>query len=534
MSDRPPMDNRRVLRSAMLIGAFTSLSRFLGMIRDLLTAGVFGTSLPMSAFVVAFRIPNLFRRLFGEGALSSAFVPVFMETRKQEGDEQAWRLASRVLSLASVLLLVLTAAGCLFAGALISDAVEGSQRAMILPLTQIMLPYMIFICLAALCAAILNSFHHFTIPALSPSLMNLTWIFSVLVICPLMGDTLEEKIYGLAWGVLLSGLIQFAMQIPVLRRQHGFHFRFTLVWNDPRVWRVFTLMGPATLGLAVTQINVMINSLMAAWIGPWAPAALFFSERLLYFPQGILATAMSTVLLPVFASCAADKRSGDLLRTMNHSLRLLMFIMIPASIGLLALARPIVQMLFEWGTFNEQSTDLTTIALQCYAPGLLVFSLSKVFVPAFYAHQDTRTPVKVGLACVALNLVLNVVFIFTLPTYVKHAGLAAATVIAEAFNGFMLGWLVHRRLGSPGWAHMFRCAGKALLAAVIMGVFIMVTLPHVQALVATLLPVTKLVQIVSVLVVIAGAMVVYGAMAFLLRCPECGEAMDAIRRKRTK
>jgi len=527
------MDNRRVIRSAMLIGAFTSLSRFLGMIRDLLTAGVFGTSLPMSAFVVAFRIPNLFRRLFGEGALSSAFVPVFMETRRQDGDDAAWQLASRVLSLAAVGLVVLTAAGCLIAGGMAMHVEEGSQRAMILPLTQIMLPYMIFICLAALCAAILNSYHHFTIPALSPSLMNITWIVSVLVICPLMGDTLEEKIYGLAWGVLLSGLIQFGMQLPVLKK-FGFHFRFTLIWNDPRVWRVFTLMGPATLGLAVTQINVMVNSLLAAWIGPWAPAALFYSERLLYFPQGILATAMSTVLLPVFASCAADKRGADLLRTMNHSLRLLMFVMIPASIGLLALARPIVQMLFEWGNFTKQSTDLTTIALQCYAPGLLVFSLSKVFVPAFYAHQDTRTPVKVGLACVFLNLALNILFIFTLPTYVKHAGLAAATVIAEAFNGLMLGWLIHRRLGSPGWAHMFRCAGKALIAAIIMGVFIVIALPQIQALVTELLPVTKLVQIVSVLVVIAGAMVVYGILVFMLRCPECGEAMDAIRRKRGK
>lgn len=525
------MDNRRVIRSALVIGAFTSMSRFLGMVRDLLTAGVFGTSLAMSAFVVAFRIPNLFRRLFGEGALSSAFVPVYMETRRNEGEATAWTLAARVLSLASVLLIALTALGCLAAGFLLTRADPESQRAMILPLTQIMLPYMIFICLAALCAAILNSHRHFTIPALSPSLMNLTWIFSVLVICPLMGDTLEEKIYGLAWGVLLSGLIQFAMQLPVLRR-YGFAFRFTLVWNDPRVWRVFTLMGPATLGLAVTQINTMVNSLLAAWIGPWAPAALFYSERLLYFPQGILATAMSTVLLPVFAGCAAEKRLDDLLRTMNHSLRLLSFVMIPASIGLFVLARPIIQMLFEWGNFSAQSTDLTTIALQCYAPGLLVFSLSKVFVPAFYAHQDTRTPVKVGIACVLLNLFLNILFILTLPTYLKHAGLAAATVIAEAFNGFTLAWLVHRRFGSPGWWPMILSAGKALLASLVMGGFILLALPAVMAVVGGWIPVVKIAQVVSVLVVITGGVILYLLVAFSLRCPECGEALDAMRRRR--
>jgi len=525
------MDNRRVIRSAMMVGAFTSLSRVLGMVRDLLTAGMFGTSLSMSAFVVAFRIPNLFRRLFGEGALSSAFVPVFMEARKKDGETSAWQLASRVLSLAGIALIVLTAAGMLLAGYLMADVQDGTQRAIILPLTRIMLPYMFFICLAALSASILNSYHHFTIPALSPSMMNVVWILSVLLICPLMGDTLEEKIFGLAWGVLLSGVIQLGMQIPVLKK-FGFHFRFSLVWNDPRVWKVFLLMGPATIGLAVTQINVMVNSLMAAWIGPWAPAALFYSERLLYLPQGILATAMSTVLLPVFAGHTAEKRSAELLVTMNHTLRMLMFVMIPASIGLFVLSRPIVQMLFEWGQFDAQSTDLTSIALQCYAPGLLVFSMSKVFVPAFYAHQDTRTPVAVGIACVLLNLGLNILFIMTLPTHLKHAGLAASTVVAEAFNGLVLAWFVHRKMGSPGWTRMIRSAMKALFAALLMGAFIYFTLPVLQQAVSGFVPGVKTAQIISVLTVIAAGLLVYVAAVNVLRCEEWREAIDAIRRRR--
>lgn len=515
----------------MLVGAFTSLSRVLGMVRDLLTAGLFGTSLPMSAFVVAFRIPNLFRRLFGEGALASAFIPVFMETRKNEGEPAAHELASRVLSLAAVGLIVLTSAGVLAAGALRLDAPAGTQRALILPLTQIMLPYMVLICLVALCAAMLNSYHRFTAPALSPSLMNLTWIFTVIVICPLMGDTLEERIYGLAWGVMLSGVIQFAAQIPALRRQ-GYRFRFTTHWNDPRLHRVFLLMGPATIGLAVTQINVMINSLMAAWIGPWAPAALFYSERLLYLPQGILATAMSTVLLPVFAGHAAAKRGDEILTTMNHSLRMLMFVMVPAAIGLLVLSRPIIQMLFEWGQFDASSTDLTTLALQCYAPGLLVFSLSKVFVPAFYAHQDTRTPVKIGIACVLLNLILNVVFLITLPVNIKHAGLAASTVIAEAFNGFVLAWFVHHRLGSPGWIHMISSAAKALLASGVMALFLWLSLPLVQEQLLALGAPQKIAQVASVLSVIAAGMLVYIAAMRALRGQELGEAITAIRRRK--
>lgn len=524
------MDRHRVLRSALLVGAFTSLSRLLGMVRDLLTAGMFGTSLPMSAFVVAFRIPNLFRRLFGEGALSSAFIPVFMEVRKNEGDASAHRLASRVLSLAGVGLLVLTAAGILLAGWLMHGAGAGTQRALILPLTQIMLPYMVLICLVALCAAMLNSYHHFTTPALSPSLMNLTWIFTVLVICPLFGDTLEERIYGLAWGVMLSGVIQFVVQLPALRRQ-GFDYQFTLEWDDPRIKRVFLLMGPATLGLAVTQINTMVNSLLAAWIGPWAPAALFYSERLLYLPQGILATAMSTVLLPVFASHAAEKRDAEILSTMNHSLRMLMFVMTPAAIGLLVLARPIVQMLFEWGAFDETSTNLTTLALQCYAPGLLFFSFSKVFVPAFYAHQDTKTPVKVGLACVLLNLALNILFIFTLPLYVKHAGLAASTVIAEIFNGAVLAWLVHHRLGSPGWRVMLGSGLKSFAAAIVMGAVIWFLLPVVAGMMGADMP-AKLAQVISVLVTIGVGIGLYLVVARLLGCAELAEVLHAIRHRK--
>jgi putative peptidoglycan lipid II flippase len=290
-------------------------------------------------------------------------------------------------------------------------------------------------------------------------------------------------------------------------------------------------MGPATLGLAVTQINTMVNSLMAAWIGPWAPAALFYSERLLYLPQGILATAMSTVLLPVFAGHAANKRHEDILKTMNHSLRMLTFVMTPAAIGLLVLSRPIVQMLFEWGQFDARSTDLTTLALQCYAPGLLFFSLSKVFVPAFYAHQDTKTPVKVGIACVLLNLALNITFIFTLPTDIKHAGLAASTVIAEIFNGFVLAWLVHRRLGSPGWREMIGSAGKAILAAIIMGVFIWFSLPVLMSLLDGSLP-AKLVQVIAVLSTIAGGIAAYLVVARLLGCAELGEVLAAIRRRK--
>ena len=525
------MEKRAVLRSAFVVGGFPSLSRLLGMVRDLLTAGVFGLSLPMSAFVVAFRIPNLFRRMFGEGALSSAFIPVFVETREREGDAAGWEFANRIISLVTTVLVMVALAGMLVMTLLIPGAEPGSQKEMIYPLTRLMLPYMLFICLAALSMGMLNSYHHFAVPAFTPSLLNITWILALVFLCPRLGDTPEEQIFGLAWGVLVAGLLQLAFQVPVLRR-YGYRPQWSFAWRDPKVIRVFLLMGPATLGLAITQINVMVNSLLAVWIGPWAPAALFYSERLLYFPQGILATAMSTVLLPVFARQAARADRSQLLETMNHSLRVLWFVMAPAALGLLVLARPIVQMLFEWGRFDETSTELTGLALQCYAPGLLIFSLAKIFVPAFYAQQDMKTPVKVGVMCVLLNLILNIVFLLTLPLYWKHAGLAFATVIAELVNGVILGWYVHRRMGSPGWKTMLQSAARALGAAVLMAVTIYLLYPVVQGAAMAWIGVPKLAQIASVMTLLIVGMGVFTLAAWMFRCPEIEDILNAMKRRR--
>ena len=525
------MEKSRVIRSAFMVGGFTSLSRVLGLVRDFLTAGFFGTSLAMSAFVVAFRIPNLFRALFGEGALSSAFVPVFMQTRKEEGDEKAWVLARKVISLVALTLLLVVAAGIGGATALMRWPGLGPKALMILPLAGIMLPYMLFICLAALSQAILNSYHKFALPALTPSLLNIVWIFFILAVCPMIHGPLEKQIYGVAWGVFVAGIIQLAVQVPTLMRA-GYRPGFSLDFRDNRVLRVFGLMGPAALGLAVTQVNVMVNSLLAAWIAPWAPAALFYAERLLYFPQGILATAMSTVLLPVFSSHAARADIQQIRATINHSLRNLLFVMAPAAVGLLVLAGPIVQMIFEWNRFNAQSTELTARALMFYAPGLFVFCLAKVFVPAFYATQDTRTPVKISLVAVAINLTLNITFLFTWPLYWKHAGLALATVLSEAFNGLTLGYFLHRRLGSPGWRSIFASTARAFGASVVMGAGAWYT--H-QALFGVLsashLP-AKLSQVAAVFAAIGVGIALYLAVAAILRCPEIKDVLQAIRRRR--
>ncbi|OQA29341.1 MAG: putative peptidoglycan biosynthesis protein MurJ [Verrucomicrobia bacterium ADurb.Bin345] len=525
------MEQRKVIRSAMLIGGFTSMSRVLGLMRDFLTAGFFGTSPAMSAFVVAFRIPNLFRALFGEGALSSAFVPVFIEARQKEGDQRAWLLARKVITLVATVLFAVVLAGIAAITLVLRRPDLGVKTGMILPLVRIMLPYMMFICLAALSMAILNSHHRFALPAFTPSLLNITWIAFILLVCPRISGPLERQIYGLAWGVFVAGIIQLGMQIPALWR-FGYRPGLSFDFSDPRVWKVFTLMGPAALGLAVYQVNAVVDSLLATWVGSWAPAALFYSERLLYLPQGILATALSTVLLPVLSGHAARSDFPEITRTLNHSLRSLFFIMAPAAVGLFALARPIIQMIFEWKAFDAVSTELTARALWFYAPGLLVFCLAKVFVPAFYATQDTRTPVRIGLCCVALNFTLNVTFILTWPQYWKHAGLALATVISEGVNGFVLGYFIHRRMGSPGWRTLGVSMARIMSASIAMGLCAFGLQRLLFAMGGRLDLAPKLTQVMSVLGSIAVAIVIYILLALLLRCPELHEVRDAIRLRR--
>jgi putative peptidoglycan lipid II flippase len=520
------MKHGRMLKSAGIVGSFTLLSRFLGLGRDILMAGFFGTSLPMSAFVVAFTIPNLFRRLFGEGALSAAFVPVFIEAREKDGEPAAWKLAQIILTLLATFLTLVTLISLLGMSGYLLRPDVGEKTAMTLRLLRIMLPYMIFICMAAITMGILNAYHKFAIPAFAPSLLNLLWILAVLLVCPLLGDTPEQQIFGVAWAVLLAGALQWLVQLPTLRSL-GYQPGWSFDIDDPKVHRVFRLMGPASLGMAITQINTLIDRLMAVWIGVWAPAALFFSERLIYFPQGIFATALSTVLLPVFSRQAARQDHQEIKRTIQMALRNLLYVMIPASIGLLILARPIVQMIFEWKTFDDTSTEFTAVALMFYAPGLLVFSLSKVLVPAFYALQDTRTPVKVALLSVLLKIALSLIFMLTWPLHLKHAGLALATVLGETFNGLMLAWLIHRRLGSPGWSPVMWSAGKALFAATLMAFTAIAS--YQWASTWTLPMPTKASQVVAVLFAIGLAILSYGVTTWLLRSPEISSVATALK-----
>jgi putative peptidoglycan lipid II flippase len=521
-----------VIRSTASISRFTALSRALGLVREILMATTFGTSLVQSAFVVAFTIPNLFRRLFGEGALSAAFIPIFTESLEKESRERAWVLAHRVMTLSGMVLAAICIAGVLLIGWVTGGASLGPTAAATLPLLRIMLPYMFFICMVALAMGVLNSFHHFAVPAATPVILNGIWIGVLLLVCPRLGATASERIYAVAWGVLIAGIIQLAAQLIPLWR-HGYRPRPMLPGGDPRVWKVLRLMGPAALGMGVMQLNVVMDRLLAFLVGTYAPAALSFSDRLVHFPLGIFAAALGTVLLPVFSGFAARSDTDAIRRTLNESLRAIAFVMVPASVGLAVLATPIIRLSYAWpgGAFGEASTVMTMRALVFYAPGLLVFSVYKVFVPAFYAMQDTRTPVRVGVWSVLLNFVLNMIFICTWPEGYKHAGLALATVLSSVVSCGVLAYLIHRKIGSPGWPAVVSAILRTVLAAAVMGGVVAFVHPRLSDGLASMDLSTKLQQLVAVLTTIGIGMVCYLALARLLCRDELATIWRSVRRR---
>lgn len=431
------MQANRLLKSAGTLGGLTFVSRVLGLVRDMLIAFFLGTNGLGSAFVVAFTIPNLFRRLFGEGALFASFIPIFIEVRENKGSASAWRLAQRVGTLLSLILILITIISLIVVTILIQFQNLTPLGEITLSITRIMLPYLIFICVSAFAMGLLNACNHFIIPALSPILLNLCLIATMTLIFPKI-ICQPKQIYFLAWSVVFAGILQLSIHIPMLLKK-GANFKPLSFHNDPNVRRILILMGPATLGIAVTQFNVLIDRLIAIWIGDWAPAALFFSERMIYLPLGLIATALGTVLLPTFSEQVAKENKQALSETLIKSINHMLYIMVPATIGLLWFSVPIIKTLFEWnGEFNSESTKLCARALMFYAPGLIIFSANKLIVPAIYALKDTRTPVLISIRVVIINFILNLLSLWFLPEYWKHAGMAFSTVLSEGFGMIML------------------------------------------------------------------------------------------------
>ena len=460
-----------------VVGIWTGFSRVLGLVRDMLMTYFFGISLFQSAFAVAFTIPNLFRRLFGEGALSASFVPAFSSALTKEGKAEAEKMGRRVLMLLMVFLTTLVVAG-IGITYIIGWLAEGNAKITTpLPFLRIMFPYAIFICMAAQCMGMLTALKDFRTAAFSPAILNLVWIAVLLGVCPFITGE-ERRIIAVSCGVTVAGVLQFSLQWRRLRRMGWFKGvatppspsrNITALWRDSKVAAVWKNAIPAAIGAGVVQINVCMDFALAMWANPWAPATLKFAEHLVYLPLGLVSTAMGTVLLPAFSRQFAENDTEGMKLSLSEAMKDIALIMIPATVGLVILAHPITALLYERGAFTELATLRTARALAVYAPGLVVFSLQKIITPLFYGMHDMRTPMRLSVITVVINAAFNVTFILTLPSEWKHVGIAASTVLCTLGLSVALCAIAQRRIGALPWRPILSVTGKAVLAAAAMG-----------------------------------------------------------------
>ncbi|MEX0830698.1 MAG: murein biosynthesis integral membrane protein MurJ [Nitrospirales bacterium] len=439
-------ETHQISRAAGLIGAATFCSRILGFIRDIVLANLFGANAAADAFYIAYRIPNLLRELFAEGSMSSAFIPVFTEYHSTRSREETWELASAAFTTLLTLVTIVTLLGILAAPSLVWLLAPGlhddaAQLATTTLLTQIMFPYLVFVSLAALAMGILNALRSFAIPALAPVFFNVCVIVFALGISP----WLDQPIVAVAMGIVVGGLAQFLMQLPGLHKKG-----FLLSWNfhptHPGVKRMGFLLIPTLLGLAVTQINLTISTILASYF-EGGPTYLFYAMRLIQFPLGIFGVAMATAILPSLASHAAKGAHNELRATVNFGLRMVFFIMLPSMVGLMLLRTPIIQLFFEHGAFSAFDTIGTASALLGFSVGLWAFASYRILAMAFYSLQDTRTPAAVAVVSVGINIGLSL----WLMTPLAHTGLALAAGLAAIGNTLILATILGRRLQGLLW-----------------------------------------------------------------------------------
>ncbi len=509
-----------------MVGSMTGVSRVLGLVREWLMAYFFGTSLQKSAFDVAFRIPNLFRRLFGEGALSAAFIPVYTETLKNEGSEVANRLASRIAGFLVAVLGTVTALGILLSLGLQHFLAYNARAEAVYPLLRITLFYAPLICLAALAIGILNTLRQFAQSALVPIYLNLVWILALVGVCPFVSEDLNVRIGVVAWSTLAAGFVQVGFLLPALRKQ-GVPLRVSFDWmSDARVKQVLRRAAPMAVGMGTVQINLLVDGVLALYAGTWGPSALEYAERVTYLPLGLVGTAFATVLLPTFAKHAADQAHEMLRLTLERALRTIAVIMVPMSVGLTVLAWPIINLLYTWhsGKFDAQSALYSSRALMGYAPGLLFFSFYQALTPAFYALKDMRTPLKCSVICVALNLCLNLLFVFTWPDGWKHVGLAVATVLSSIVNCVMLAWVLRQKFGAPRLRAVVPVVARLMVLSLVMGVAAFYSEKLISRFLTEAGWMYKLVELTAVFGAIAIGALVYGVLLLVF----CREALKEV------
>ncbi len=469
-----------LLRSASVVSAFTLASRVTGLARELIMATQFGASALTDAFNVAFRIPNLFRRLFAEGAFSQAFVPVLAATRAAHGDERTRIAIDHVASVLAAVLMLFSLLGVLAAPllvwALASGLSQGPGFEPAVNMTRWMFPYIGFMSMVALSAGILNTWKRFAVPAATPVLLNVSVIVAAWLGAPWLAGQGIEPIYALPAGVMLGGVLQLGLQIPALRRL-GLLPRIRLgpsglreAWRDEATRRILQLMAPALLGVGVAQISLLINTQIASYLAAGSVSWLSYADRLMEFPTALLGVALGVVLMPQLAAARARGENERYAQLLDWGLRLVLLLALPSAAALLVFAEPLVAVLYHYGAFTDRDVQQTTLSLTGYGVGLLGLVAIKVLAPGYYASQDIRTPVRIALVVLLITQAFNVLLV----PWLQHAGLALSIGLGALVNA---GWLLVGllRQGSyqpqPGW---WRFGLQVLLAtAVLTGLLFM-------------------------------------------------------------
>ena len=458
-----------VARSAGLVGIATMASRVLGLLRDWVFLTTFGAGHVMDAYNVAFRLPNLVRDLFAEGAMSAAFIPTFTRELHGKGKEAAWELGRIVITGLIVVTGVITIAGILLAAPLTAwiapeYAATPGKLELTTTLTQVMFPFLVLIAVAVACMGMLNSLRSFFVPALAPAAFNVACIASAFLVVPLMPALGWHAMVGLAIGTLLGGVAQVALQWPALRRE-GFRYWPQFGFGDPRFREIVRLMVPGTLGLAAAQINQLVNVYLATSEGEGAVTYLGFAFRLMYLPIGLFGVSIATAAIPGITRHAAAEDMEGVRQDVSQATRMMLMLNVPATFGLIVLAGPIIELIVEYRSITATDTLGMAASLMGYAPGLVGYSAVKIASPTFYALKDSRTPVTIGMICIVLNVVLNLLLV---RTSLSYAGLALGTGIAALANALMLYWMLRRRLGGLDDRRVVTALLKVLVASAAM------------------------------------------------------------------
>ena len=466
-----------LLKSLAAVSSMTMLSRVLGFVRDTIIARTFGAGVASDAFVVAFKLPNLLRRIFAEGAFSQAFVPILAEYKAQQGEEAARTFVAYVSGMLTLVLALVTFLGILAAPWVVwisapGFADEADRFALTTDLLRVTFPYILLISLSSLAGAVLNTWNRFSVPAFVPTLLNVSMIGFALFLTPYF----DPPIMALGWAVLVGGLLQLAFQMPHLRKV-GMLVLPRLNLKDSGVWRVLKQMGPAIFGVSVSQISLIINTIFASFLVAGSVSWMYYADRLMELPAGVLGVALGTILLPTLSKTYASADRDEYSRLLDWGLRLCFILALPSAVALAVLAEPLTVSLFQYGKFTTNDADMTQQALIAYSVGLLGIILVKILAPGFYAQQNIKTPVKIAVVTLVATQLMNLVLIQPL----AHAGLALAIGLGACLNAGLLYWQLRKAdmfQPQPGWALFL---GKLLLAVSAMAAVLLTALHYMPA-----------------------------------------------------